>query len=192
MVETKKEKRSMRYDDKELELVKLSFAENDELLIAIRKVFLQLPTTALEQAILVNLKTNEDLLKVIRKTFLPTIDGDAPFNQVIDLWMTIELKNKEPKEAYLEITAREKLISYLEQQLKVLEGGVPSINDVQLNDLTKVLAKSKADEMLTNFVMRNTLIQHTEQQLHMFSILSGLKNETVEQTKERLKKDSMK
>jgi hypothetical protein len=192
MVETKKQKQSMRYSDKELELIKLSFAENDELLIAIRKVFLQLPTTALEQAILINLKTNEDLLKIIRKTFLPTIDGDAPFNQVIDLWMTIELKNKDPKEAYTEIMAREKLISYLEQQLKVLEGGVPSINDVQLSDLTKVLAKTKADEMLTNFVMRNTLIQHTEQQLHMFSILSGLKSETVEQTKERLKKDSMK
>jgi hypothetical protein len=190
MVENKKEKRSMRYDDKELELIKRAFAENDELLIAIRKHFLQLPMTAIEQSLLVNLKSDEATLKVIRKTFLPTLDGDAPFNQVIDLWMTIELKGKDPKEAYNEIVARELLIDYLEQQLKVLEGGVPSVNDLQLADLTKVYAKTQAEAMFAKFVMRNTLISHTEQQLFMFSILAGQKTETIEQTKERLKKDS--
>jgi hypothetical protein len=192
MVDTKKEKRSMRYDDKELEVIKKTFAENDELLIAIRKHFLQLPVGILEQDLLVKLKSDEEALKVIRKSFLPTIDGDAPFNQVIDLWMTIELKGKDPKEAYNEIVAREMLIDYLEQQLKVLEGGVPSVNDIVLKDLTRVAVKTQADLMYCKFVMRNTLIQHTEQQLYMFSILAGQKNETVEQTKERLKKDSAK
>jgi hypothetical protein len=190
MVETKKEKRSMRYEDKELELIKRAFAENDELLIAIRKHFLQLPMTTIERDLLINLKNDEATLKVIRKSFLPTLDGDAPFNQVIDLWMTIELKGKDPKEAYNEIVARELLIDYLEQQLKVLEGGVPSVNDLQLSDLTKVYAKTQAEAMFAKFVMRNTLISHTEQQLFMFSILAGQKNETIEQTKERLKKDS--
>lgn len=191
-MEVKKQKQSMRYADVELETIKLAFAENDELLIAIRKHFLQLPLTAVEQALVIALKNNEPVLKVIRKTMLPTIDGDAPFNQVIDLWMTIDLKDKDPKDALIVITAREKLIIYLEQQLKTLEGGVPSLDDIQLKDLTKVLVKTRADEMLSNFIMRNTLIAHTEQQLFMFSILAGQKNETVEQTKERLKKDSSK
>jgi hypothetical protein len=190
-VEVKKEKRSMRYSDVELATIKTFFAENDELLIAIRKSFLQLPLTAVEQALLITLKNSEDILKVLRKTFLPTIDGDAPFNQVVDLWMTIDLKDKDPKEALTMITAREKLITYLEQQLKVLEGGVPSVNDIQLSDCVKVL-KSKAEDTYTNFIMRNTLISHVEQQLSMLSVLSGQKTETVEQTKERLAKNSMK
>lgn len=191
MVE-KKQKQSMRYSDKELETIKLTFSENDELLIAIRKAFLQMPLSDIEQTILANLKKDELALAVIRKTFLPTLDGNAPFNQVIDLWMTIELKNKDVEDAYNEVVAREKLISYIDQQLSILEGGVPSVDDIQFSDCVKIGAKTKANETYTNFIMRNTLIQHTEQQLSMLSILSGLRTESVEDTKNRLKKDSAK
>lgn len=190
MVE-KKQKQSMRYSDRELETIKSTFAENDELLIAIRKHFLQLPMDALEQALLVTLKNDKLALGVLRKTFLPTIDGNAPFNQVIDLWMTVELKNKEPELAYFDLKSRELLINFLEQQLNLLEG-VSTSEEIKVSEFTKIGSKMKAPEVYINFITRNTLVYHIEQQLSVFSILAGQKNETIEQTKERLRKDSSK
>jgi hypothetical protein len=41
-------------------------------------------------------------------------------------------------------------------------------------------------------MMRNSLIHHSEMQLNMFEVLAGMKSESVEDTKERLMKDSSK
>jgi hypothetical protein len=87
---------------------------------------------------------NTDLLKLLRKVFLPELSAKAPLGQNIDLWMTVNLENLTPEQA------------------------------------------------LINLKARNSLIQHVEMQLQMLSILAGQKDETVEQTKARLKKDSSK
>jgi hypothetical protein len=188
MVEKPRQK--MRYDDAELSLIKNSFAGNEELLKVIRKVFLQLPLSAVDQAMLINLKNQTDLLKVIRKAYLPTLDGEAPFNQVVDLWLTVEIKGKELEEAVREIRAREKLLNYINQQLNVLEG-VDVVGGIKLNDCINIGTK-KSDKILINMIMRNTLIAHSEMQLNMFSVLSEMKNETLDETKQRIFKDGSK
>jgi hypothetical protein len=62
-------------------------------------------------------KGNEELLKLMRKVFLPEIDPDAPLGQTIDLWMTVALTDKTPQDAYVHLLARNSLISHLDQQL---------------------------------------------------------------------------
>ena len=49
-----------------------------------------------------------------------------------------------------------------------------------------------ADQALINLKARNTLISHLEQCLLQLSLLAGQKDETVEDTISRLKKDSTK
>ncbi len=183
-----KSKQTMRYTDEELAVIKSVFSDNEELLRAIRKVFLQMPLSAVEQAMIIGIKGDKGTLDVIRKAFLPTIDGDAPFNQVIDLWMTIEIKNKDKESVLNEAKARAKLISYIEQQLSVLEDG--GKEKIKLNSMIEM--SSDGDEIYQNLTTRNSLIQHTEMQLNMFEILAGQKTETVEETKKRLQKDSTK
>lgn len=107
-------KQEMRINDDELRLIKNTFAEND------------------------------DLLKLLRKCFLPEIMPKAPLGQNIDLWMTLDIQ------------------------------------------------KQTAEEAIINLKARNSLIQHVETTLQMLSALAGLKEETVEQTKEKLKKNSSK
>jgi hypothetical protein len=46
-------------------------------------------------ALIITLKNQPDVMSILRKAFLPEIDGDAPFHQVIDLWLTVEIKGKE-------------------------------------------------------------------------------------------------
>ena len=104
----------MRIKDAELEMIKGTFAGKDE------------------------------LLKVMRKIFLPEITSDAPIGQNIDLWMTLKVDEMTPEQALINIKAR------------------------------------------------NSLIQHVEMCLSQIKILSGMKNESVAETKERLAKDSSK
>jgi hypothetical protein len=189
MVENKKQ--TLRYSDKEMEIIKNTFADNQDLLKAIRKVFLQLPLSAVEQALIITLKNQPDLMGILRKAFLPEIDGDAPFHQVVDLWLTVEIKNKEVDEAFREIKARDALIKYLKQSLDSLEDR-HSDDGIVLADLTKVGAKTKTEEMIINLIVRNSVIQHTEMTLNMFDVLAGKKNESPEDTLKRLKQDSSK
>lgn len=104
----------MRISDVELELIKNTYSEND------------------------------DLLKLLRKIFLPELDVNAPIGQNLDLWMTMKIEDLSPEDA------------------------------------------------LINLKARNTLIQHVEMCLGQLKILAGQKKETVEETKERLKKNSAK
>lgn len=48
------------------------------------------------------------------------------------------------------------------------------------------------EEALINIKARNTLISHVEQQLMQLKTLAGMKKESVEETKNRLLKDSSK
>lgn len=87
---------------------------------------------------------NDELVKLLRKIFLPELSADAPIGQNLDLWMTVKIEDLTPEQA------------------------------------------------LINLKARNTVIQHLEMCLQQIKVLAGLKDESVEQTKERLKKDSSK
>jgi len=186
-----KELQQMRYSTEELSLIKNTFAENQDLLKSLRKHFLQLPLTENEANQLHNF--NPEILKLLRRFFLPTLEGDEPINQIIDLWMTINFQDRTPETAILHLRARSLVIEYLEQQLWSLEKEEEKC-DFRLEFRDFISLNSK--QVYINFIARNTIVQHVEQQLTQIYILAGLKQETTEQTLERiqekLKKDSSK
>ena len=185
-----KQKKQMRYTEIELNTIKEVFSENEELLKTIRKIMLQMPLNAVDLAELEFIR-KPNILNVLRKTFLPTLDPDAPLNQIVDLWMTVQLADKEPLDALYQLRARELLINYINQQLKVLEDkSKEKIKFGKLINLKK--PNAEAGEIYFKMVARNSIIQHIEMQLNMLHILAGLKEETLEQTQERLRKDSSK
>ena len=180
----------MRYSDAELSIIKNTFADNEELLKVIRKVFLQIPLDIIDQESLKNIKGNRSLLEVIRKAFLPVIDAKAPLHQIVDLWQTLEIKNKTPEMVAIDAMAREKLIEYIDQQLLRLEGE-PLVGGIEFERLHG--AKNKeVEDIYIDLMVRNTIIGHTEMQISQFLILAGKKEETVEETLKRLAKDSAK
>jgi len=188
MPEEKKKKQTMRYTDEELGLIKNTFAENDDLLKIIRKSMLQMSLSALDLSML-ELVRKEGILKVLRKTFLPTLDPEAPIHQMIDLWMTVQIVDKGPDEAYLVLLARERLIKYIDQQLLFLETGKEG--KIRFDELNEIGDKI-APDIYVDMIARNTIISHIEMQCNALSILAGRKDETPEETQERLLKDSNK
>lgn len=68
---------------------------------------------------------NEELLKTLRKIFLPELDPKTPLGQNIDLWMTLKIDDMSPEQAIINLKARNTLITHIEMclnQLNVLAG----------------------------------------------------------------------
>lgn len=184
MEETKK----MRYTDKEVALIKSTFKDNFNLLKVLRKLFLQVELDDTQKDLYGNLGKSEKAL--IRRLFLPVLDMEAPIYQVIDLMMTVQIKELDPEIAGLHLKARVQVIKYLEQQLKFIEGESGEAVFV-FEDLEKIEGLSD-DGIYIQILTRNTIIGHIEQQLGEIEILSNLKDETEDEIKERLEKDSSK
>lgn len=186
MVEKKKK---MRFTDADLSLMKNTFAENEELLQALRKIMLQMDMSEADEKIVKGtFKGKKELISLMRKLFLPTLDPEAPRHQLIDLWMSVDIKEKPVDELMPVFQARKLLIDLINQQLEVLEGNVPT-DAINISELTNIDGMD-AEGFYVNLMARNSLITHVEQMLHQLEILSGQKDETPEQTVERLQKDS--
>lgn len=171
-----------RYTDAELNLLKNVFAEDLPLIKILRKVMLQLNMTEAEE-VRWRQVFKGDINNVMRKMFLPEIDGDAPISQVIDLWMTVNLENKLPEEEKSLIGSRKIVIDYIDAQLKVLSG------EEQENTI-KLCETDYSDP--TSLKARNTIIAHVENQLREINGLAGYKSETPEETLKRLQQNSTK
>lgn len=186
----------LRYTDVELSILKATFAENEPLLKAVRKVFLQLPLGEQDENELNVFKGNEELNRIMRKTFLPELDGDTPLGQQIDLWMILNIIEKTPEEAEPHMAAREWVINYIEQGLDALQGEIDINNRWILETFIPKLVNNESEPnakvLYSKLIARNTIVQHVEMVLNQINFLAGLKTETTEETKKRLMKDSNK
>lgn len=182
-----KDEKRMRVSDEELELLKSAFADDYDFLLVIRNLFFGLDVTQ-EQAKRVEdtFGGNEKLLQLMRKMFLPEVSGEIPLGQTIDLWLSVEIKDKDDEEVKSVLESRARLIENLEQTMQLLFEPTLKPVDIRINP-KKIKDYSKVDVLV-----RNSFIAHIEQVLMQISILSGKKEETVEQIKERLKKNSTK
>jgi len=64
---------------------------------------------------------NEELLRLLRKVFLPELDPYTPIGQNIDLWMTVRIEDLSLEQALINLKARNTLISHLDQCLNTLK-----------------------------------------------------------------------
>lgn len=183
----------MRFSKAELSTLKHVFAENYDLLFAIRKVFLQFEITEAESVMIhAALVGKPEVFAVLSKTFLPVIDPTAPIHQIVDLWMTIDIKDKTPDVALAHIIARQSLIDYLAQQLNRLSKvGTSDKSDDPIRFADFVRFEGKIAMMVyADVSTRNTLIAHVEQMISQILMLAGKKDENEDQTLARLRKDS--
>ena len=164
-----------RYSEEELSMISASFFENNDLLMAIRKFFLQGELTPHQEQYLKSL--TPDITKLLRKCLLPEIDPDAPLHQVVDLWLTIDTTNKLPEDSILDMKARKIVISYLEQQFDRLRED-KEFGNIELKDLVYNDRKNN-DQAFTELKARNTLLSHIDVHIEELRILA-IANSTAE------------
>lgn len=186
-VEKKEIKPEMRFSEKELSLVRNTFADNDKLLKAIRKVFWQREISEEEKLMIGEMNKGDEIKAVIRKFFLPELDGDTPILQMIDLWLSLEFKQMNPEEAEPHIIARDRLIQYLDQQLKVL------FNEYVATNIEFDFGRGNdREESYIGLLFRNTAVIHIDQCLMQIKVLANEPQETPEEMMARISKDSSK
>lgn len=182
----------MRFNDLELSLMKTIFADNDDLLYAVRKVLLQFELSEKEKSLLARSLT-PSTLKLLRKIFLPTLDPDSPLFQLTSPYIGLATELKQgPELAWPYIRAKDLEMEYLEQQLSVLENfKAPQKPKIILKNLTNPKEYTTEDRWV-NLEAWNHLLSYIDSNLQQIKFLAGMKAETVEQTKARLAKNSNK
>jgi len=178
----------MRYSDDELVTLNSAFAERPDLLILLRKFFMQGELTPVEKEGIA-LFSSEKLFPIIKKTYLPELDLDTPLGQLVDMWTNINTRDKGVEGAWLEMAAREKVVDYIKGRIVCLVSG----NDTGLK--LEELAYSHTKSREQNFIdlsARNTIITHVDFQTTQLWVLAGTKRETIQEIQKRLFKDSSK
>jgi len=175
----------MRFSDAELLILKYNFAENDELLYTLRKVFLQFELDNEEKNLIKSL--SPEILAIIKKEICPELDPNVPLFQMQDLFNIVNFQEPDINKIDMEIRSRLIEKEYLEQQFDVLSG-TPN-GEIILKELLPDKDKPMA-EAIVRLSARNLIVRHVETQLNVFKILAGAKSETVDATKERLMKNS--
>lgn len=183
----------MRYSDKELSLINNTFSDNDGLVVALRKAFFQHELNQSEKEKLSNL--SDEVISVLYRTFVPEVESEIinkDLFQVADLFLSVlpELKGNGVEEAYPHILAKDLEKRYLLQQLSVIKGD--SVDEmIQFNQLRNIGGKDMLG-MYVDLTAFLYLMSYIDSNLNQLLFLAGDKKETIEETKERLEKDSSK
>jgi len=184
----------MRYTNAEVSLIKATFKDNYDAFMALRKYFLELPMDTIDRQIIDKLISSEDTLALLRKTYLPDLDAKAPIHQVIDLYLTLDIKDKGVEQSFLAITSREILIKFIDERLAALEEGkyADKTFEIYLSDLTNITGYNP-EEAVSRMSARNSIIHHCEQQIAQLQVLSLKEDEpSEEEAKEKKEQDSAK
>jgi hypothetical protein len=192
-------KKKMRFNDTELAAIKQIFAENEPMLIAVRKRFHGVELTALEQDMLTKtFAIGSAEHNLLRKIFYPELDPSAPLFEIVDMWMTVEIKDKPTDVAMLYIDSRAELCKYLKSVVDNFTSFDMAVPCISVWTAAGINKDSVHTEYISDhdrhvaILTRNALISHVEAHLQQANILAGLKDDSVEATLKKLQQNSAK
>jgi len=179
----------MRYSDKELSLIKNTFAEQLDLMVLIRKFLLQGEMDEKETALIQKYAMNPEILAILKKAVNPKVDKLAPPFETVDLLASMDLNPTAFDHAYRVVKARYLASQYLDNRFAVLEG--KDVEEIEFDSLH--IPTEDPEQTYLNIIARNFLLSHIDSQLfNQLMVIAGQKTETPEQQKKRLTKDSTK
>lgn len=172
----------------EMSLLKNTFSNNDTLLYTIRKVFLQFPLTDVEKGLIKTFVT-ETVYNVLRKRILPVLSPEFPLGQLPSILTTLtqDIRAKDAEMMADQFAAKQLEIDYLEQQFAVLKD-LEALQPIKLADMARI--DSDTEAVFVNITAYLFLLGYIDPSLLMIKALAAEKEETPEETKERMLKDS--
>lgn len=175
------------YNEKELELLKSVFAENEELLILMRKLFFGVDISEKDKEIIKSTFKNKELIRAVKHKIYGLNDFDTPIGQLSDFWMGAESQVFGQSKETIEQTVKSKemIFSMFEQAMGLLTD--PSGEKVDIS-----LKSFEEDELQISLIARNLYMKAIDSGLLQIFLIAGKKEETIEETMKRLTKDSAK
>lgn len=178
---------TMQLIEEEVELIKGTFKDNEELLKIMRALFFGLSVSREEKDLIRSTFANKDLLKLMRKKFSPQIDRNAPMGQISDNWLGAEslIFGAMPSTIKQALEYKRFGIDLVQKALSLLEN--PDAYTISL-----FYDPKEDDELGTKLLGRNQYMRMMESQLLMLKVISDQKTETTQERMNRLAQDSAK
>jgi hypothetical protein len=182
------EKKELMYSDKEIALIKSVFADNEPLLLAIRKLFFGLEMSQAEKDIIKGAFTSAEIIEVFRRKVYSTGRYDTPIGQISDFWFGVEKQVfGASRDTIAQAVESKKLAKAMfEKSFLLLENPDGEKVDVEY------IQDAIIDPLQVSIIARNIYMQAIETALLTIKLIAGTKDETLEATVKRLKKDSAK
>ena len=177
----------MRYSDAELSLIKNTFAGDDTYLYAVRKHMLGVEMEEGEMNVIKAMTPG--LKSLLRKVFMPTIDGDSPLFQLVDMIMGLngDFKARGVEEGEVFIKVKRLQVEYINSRLDCMDG-VSSSKGSTLEQMADLYS----EDAYVNITARNYLLSYIDSFCNELRNLAGRKDETVEETMQKVMKNSSK
>lgn len=173
---------TFKYTDTELSLIKSIFAENDKLLITLRKFLVGVELNAVELAEFAALQ-NKETIKLLRKIFVPIYDPEAQIGQTSDIWKTLNLPTQVKEQMIPHIIAVQITFDWLDQRFNALENEKVK----KAIEFTELL-----DGTFESISARHRIMDIIENSLLFLKVIAGDKKETPGEQKKRLMQNSNK
>jgi len=168
------------FTPEELSLISNTFYEKDELLITIRKHFLQIELNEQDLSLLKTLTPETRV--VLKRQILPEIDPYAEWYKVKDVWTQVDTHSKLVEDSCLDMKAWKIAVDYLEQRFDCLEKSTETLTHIQLKDL--VYNERKDDKTaFTELKARNTLLVHIDANLENIRALAIINADITDEDK---------
>lgn len=187
----------MRYSIKELEVLKLIFAENDELILTLRNLFFGFEMSKDEKKTIKEIFSDKENRRIVRKVIIPEFDADIPVGQATDIWMSSVdgVKGNTPEVLAPIFASQIKYVGMLETALALLEnveGEKVSLKVLYPEFNSESERYTFSVRMYEQILARNNFVKVIESSLVQIRILAGTKQETVEEWIKKMEKNSAK
>src|SRR5574343_136048 len=161
----------LMYSNKDSDLIKSTFGENDELLVMVRKLFFGGKLTAEEKKTVTNTFSNPDVVEVLRRKVYGVNNFETPIGQLSDFWLGAESQifGATRDTVYQAIMSKELVLSMFIKGLNLLSN--PDGERVSINVLNDI----ETDPLGVNLIARNLYMKSIESALHAVKVIAGVK-----------------
>lgn len=182
------EKEKLMFNDTELNLIKATFCENEELLKTMRKLFFGVELSQEAKDGLRATFANKELVEAVRHKTYGTNNFDTPIGQLSDFWIGVE--------SQIFGASRDTIFQSIESKKLVFEMFTKAFNLLSNPDGEKVDISSdldlNADPLGVKMIARNLYMKAIDGSLMSLLQIGGKKGETIDETLKRLQRDSTK
>lgn len=176
------------FNNKEIELIKSAFSENDVLLIAVRKLFFGQEISDDEKKMIKATFVNEDVVNALRRKVYGLNSFETPIGQLSDFWLGVESQifGSSRDTIYQAIMSKEIVLDMFTKAFNLLTNPDGEKVNVEINPIIE------ADPLGVKIIARNLYMKAIETGLLGVKTIAGMKTESVEDAVKRLKQDSSK
>lgn len=176
--------------EQDVDLLKLSFKDNEPLLKLIRSLFFGFELSDAEKKIIKTSFANPQLREAIRKKTYPLIDKDVPIGHEADFWSGMENQIfSHPQDAiYQAVKSKQMVLDMFTQAFNLLADPFGKPMDFSYTSDSLVM-----DPLQTKLLARNLYFKTITVALATIKIIAQQKEgETPQEVAKRLNQDSMK